>query len=121
MAFEYLVDLEECVSILENFYDLITEDRADWNHEGDIMLPARSVVELSRDDLTPGQSNVAENFDIYARQLPEYFNAFFSLDRARFDPATALDGWLYDQTKKEIARVPQDHWWWKLLEEPGDA
>lgn len=121
MAFEYQVDLGECVDILENYYDLIIHDREDWSHEGDLILPARSVAELSWDDLTPGQANVVQAFDNYAREFPGNFNSFFSLDHARFDPASALDRWLYDQTKKEVARVPHDHWWWKPLRKPDDA
>lgn len=121
MAFEYLVDLGECGDIIDSYRDLITHNRDDWNHEGDLILPARSVVELSRNDLTPGQSNITQIFDTYIRSFPEYFNSFFSLDHARFDPSTALDGWLYDQAKKEVARVPHDHWWWKPLREQDDA
>lgn len=120
MAFEYLVTLGECVDILDNYYDLITHHRDHWSYEGDLILPARSVVELSRDDLTEGSANVVQIFDNYASRFPQYFNSFFSLDHARFDPASALDGWLYDPTKKEVVRVPHDHWWWHPLQEAGD-
>lgn len=121
MAFEYQVSLKECVEILEGYYDLTIHDRADWNHEGDLLLPARSVVELSWDELTEEQADIAQNFDDHSRAASEEFNTFFSLDHARFDPATALDGWLYDQTKKEVVRVPHDHWWWHPVGAIGDA
>jgi hypothetical protein len=120
MAFEYLVSLEECVGILENYYDLITQDRADWNHEGDIMLPARSVVELSKDELTIEQVGIVQNFDDHARSNIHHFNSFFSLDHARFDPASALDFWLQDETNREVTRVPRDHWWWHPIGASGD-
>lgn len=120
MAFEYLVDLGECVDILEKYRDIIMDDRDQWSHEGDLILPARSVIELSWEELTEGSANVAHAFDAYARQLTADFDGFFSLDHARFDPATALDGWLYDQTKKEVVRVPHDHWWWHPIGATGD-
>ena len=124
MAFEYLVDLEECVGILENFYDLITEDRGFWLYEGDLILPARSALEIAwengKGDLTEKQAESARNFSAYAISNRVAFNNFFSLDHARFNPETALDGWVVDASNKEVVRIPHFHWWWKPLKETDD-
>lgn len=90
-----------------------------WHREGmilvdDEVLAAASAAQCLVD---AGRANAVlrrtlETVTAYWRAHPSEFDATLGSLIRRIDPATALAGWVEDETGRPMP-IPAHHWWWR--------
>ncbi len=95
------------------WFDMI-EDPETFAEEADMILPARSALELISDQLTTDQKNTVTKVDKYWSQHAKQFNEYFLYIHAKKNRETALEGWLKDRYGK-TPKLPKSHWWWSAI------
>ncbi|SIS77012.1 hypothetical protein [Insolitispirillum peregrinum] len=100
---------------LMDWFDPIRDGRENgYDYDGDLLLPARTALELIRDRLTVDQVAVLTVWDQWMMDHPVQFNQFFAAEHHRLkaeDRQEACRGYVWDDDG-EPPPVPKDHWWW---------
>lgn len=110
-------DLDWLLGLMDWFNPILEGRENGWDYDGDLLLPARTALELIRDQLTADQVAVLDRWDCWVKDHPEAFNAFFAAEHYRFKPEdrrAACGGFVFDEAG-ETPPVPPEHWWWFRL------
>ncbi|MCB1734199.1 MAG: hypothetical protein H6981_04675 [Gammaproteobacteria bacterium] len=90
------------------WYEIVSNDRKDWEYDGDELLPARSAMEFVRDTWTDEERALIDAVDAYWLDHADQVNEFFRYEHARRGEADLSD-------LVQGGRAPEittDHWWW---------